>query len=122
MSTQRLDQIAESIRESRSLGLSDEDITKTFINPNTHESTLSFGQCSYIDCVLAGDDTPRGFWRSAYGYPSEGQDVLYRGRDGLQIYGRATDVGLFTFNIDFPDNAFASPRDGAGAQVCSCDK
>lgn len=116
MSTERLDQIAESIRESRSLGLLDEDITKTFIDPDTHQSILSFGECSYIDCVLAEDDTHRGFWRSAYGYPVENKIILYRGSDGLQIYGRATDVGLFTFNIDF--NSF----DPQSCDACECGK
>lgn len=120
MSTPRLDQIAESIRESRSLGLSDEDITKTFIDPDTHQSTLSFGECSYIDCVLAGDDTHRGFWRSAYGYPVENQDIVYRGGDVRPVSGKAKDVGLFTFNIDVSSDIRDFVSQSCG--VCECSK
>jgi hypothetical protein len=86
--------VCEYIKNAKLSGKTDKQLVESFINQKTREFVFSFSQCSFIDEILTEKETRRGYWRSAYDYPVEGQRIKLD-----KVYCVAENVGLFTFHL-----------------------
>lgn len=63
------------------------------------QNLINFEQAARVDKELFGHSG--GYWTSAFGYPQEGQDVYRNTNEERTYVGKAVNVGLLTFDIDY---------------------
>ena len=77
--------------------LSSEEMEKEITEKFKHLG-LNFGKCRQFDIALTGNSN-QSYWRGAYDYPKNGDEITYTDMWGVERLGIASDCGLFTFNF-----------------------